>query len=392
MKKTLGALVGLLVIGIGACQLLLPERFAVNAPLGPLLFGRPGPTPEEDVVVERLRVPEGFAISLYAQDIPNARMLVSTSAGDLLVSSPGQGQVLLVERDGDGDGRADGRRVLLADLDRPHGLALHDGWLYVAEASAIGRIQFAPDARATEGALEHVVTALPKGGNHWSRQVAFGPDGWMYVSVGSTCNVCDEKDERRAAMLRFRPDGSEGEIFARGLRNSVGYDWQPTTGHLYATDNGRDLLGDDVPPCELNRIERGGFYGWPLAYGDRVPDPDFGQRSPAEIASSIPPAHPFRAHNAPLGIRFLRAGGLPGVYRGAALVALHGSWNRTRKDGYKVVSLHWGDDGRIEEREFATGFELDGDVIGRPVDLVEGPGAEIYLSDDYGGSIYRITY
>jgi glucose/arabinose dehydrogenase len=245
-------------------------------------------------------------------------------------------------------------------------------------------------ARRTEGAFERVVTGLPAGGNHWTRTVRFGPDGAMYVSVGSSCNVCLEQDPRRAALLRYRPEGAGEEIHATGLRNAVGFDWRPGTGELYATDNGRDLLGDDFPPCELDLVVEGGFYGWPFANGDRVPDPDLGQGREAEIAASIPPAHAFRAHNAPLGIVFLRAPGVA-AYRGAALVALHGSWNRTRKDGYKVVSLHWGADGRIEERDFLVGFLEGDDVIGRPVDVAEGPDGAIYVSDDYAGVIYRVT-
>jgi hypothetical protein len=213
----------------------------------------------------------------------------------------------------------------------------------------------------------------------------------MYVSIGSSCNVCEESDPRRAAMVRYRPDGSGEEIYATGLRNSVGFDWQPGTGELFATDNGRDLLGDDFPPCELNRIVQGGFYGWPYANGDRKIDPDLGAGHEDEIAASLPPVHGFRAHNAPLGMTFVRGDALPEEFRGAAIVALHGSWNRTEKDGYSVVSLHWGEDG-IRERSFATGFLRDGEVIGRPVDVAEGPDGALYVSDDYAGAVYRIAY
>jgi cytochrome c553 len=216
----------------------------------------------------------------------------------------------------------------------------------------------------------------------------------MYVSVGSSCNVCVETDRRRATLMRFRPDGSGEEVFATGLRNAVGFDWRPEDGQIYATDNGRDLLGDDFPPCELNRVVQGGFYGWPFANGNRVSDPDLGRGQEARIAASIPPVHGFRAHNAPLGITFLRGESVPAAYRGAAVVALHGSWNRTRKDGYKVVSLHWDGQGAIAERDFLTGFlgADDADVIGRPVDVAEGPDGSVYVSDDYAGSVYRVAW
>ncbi len=348
----------------------------------------------EDAVLARLRPPPGTTVSRFAQDLPNVRFLRFTPGGDLLASLPRSGRVLRLSADRDGDGRSDGRHEVVAGLNRPHGLDLHDGWLYVAETDAVGRIRFDPVTGTTSGAFERVVTGLPGGGNHWTRTLRFGPDGWMYVSIGSTCNVCLEKDRRRATIVRYRPDGTGEEVFATGLRNSVGFDWRPEDGLIYATDNGRDLLGDDFPPCELNRIQEGGFYGWPIANGNRVPDPDFGKGQEARIAASIPPVHGFRAHNAPLGMTFLRGEAVPAQYRGAAIVALHGSWNRTRKDGYKVVSLHWGPDGGIAERDFLTGFlgATDEDVIGRPVDAAEGPDGSVYVSDDEAGTIYRVEW
>jgi glucose/arabinose dehydrogenase len=385
-------LVAILILALtGACA-LLPERYAVNAPLRNLIWGGGVQAATPETLRERLRAPDGFTASLWASDLPNARFLRFTPDGDLLVSQPRLGQVTLVERDADGDGRADGRRVLLHDVDRPHGLDLHDGWLWVAETGAIGRVRFDPASRATSGTLTRVVTGLPTGGNHWTRTARVGPDGMLYVSIGSSCNVCIEDDRRRAAIIRYRLDGSGEELYATGLRNAVGFDWQPGTGDLYATDNGRDLLGDDFPPCELNRIVQGGFYGWPFANGDRVPDPDYGAGQAVQIARSIPPSHGFRAHNAPLGMTFVRATRVPAEYRGAALVALHGSWNRTRKDGYKVVSLHWQPDGTIVERDFLSGFLRDENVIGRPVDVAEGPDGAFYVSDDYAGAIYRVAF
>jgi glucose/arabinose dehydrogenase len=287
--------------------------------------------------------------------------------------------------------------TLLSGLDRPHGLALRDGYLYVAEMTSVGRIAFDAASRKTSGTFERVITGLPGGGNHWTRTIGFGPDGFLYVSVGSSCNVCIEEDPRRAAISRYDPATWRGAVFARGLRNSVGFAWRNVDDgkgpapEMIATDNGRDLLGNDFPPCELNRIVEGGFYGWPFANGDRVEDPDFGRGHEREIASSLAPIHGFSAHNAPLGIAFLDAASTPEGYRGAALVALHGSWNRTRKDGYKVVSLHWSADGRIAERDFLTGFLVDDDVSGRPVDIAQGPDGAVYISDDYAGSVFRVT-
>jgi len=392
LLRTVGAITFLVAAGLMACSLLLPERYAVNAPMIHMMSGWFGAdAPDQDMFGARIRVPAGFAIGVFATEVPGVRFLRPLPGGGLLATTPRAGKVWLLAPDRDGDGRSDSARVLLEGLERPHGLDLYESWLYVAEGSGVGRVRIDPGSGELAGRYERVVNGLPEGGNHWSRTVRFGPDGWMYVSVGSSCNACLENDERRAAMLRFQPDGSEGEIFATGLRNSAGFDWRPGTDALYATDNGRDLLGDDFPPCELNLVRRGGFYGWPFANGDRVADPDWGSRS-ERVRNSIPPAHLFGAHVAPLGIVFLRNPALPAEWRGTALVALHGSWNRTSKSGYKVVSLHWADDGKIAERDFLVGFEENENVIGRPVDVAEASDGTIYVSDDYASSIYWVKF
>ncbi|MGH8548330.1 MAG: PQQ-dependent sugar dehydrogenase [Methylococcales bacterium] len=346
--------------------------------------------PDGVTLRERLKIAEGFELSLYTSKLPDARVLRATDSGHLLVSLPSQGKIMLLEADSDRDGKPDNRRTLIDGLKRPHGIDLFEGWLYIAESDAIGRIRLNPATGETSGNYETLVKNLPSGGNHWSRSLRFGPDGWMYVSVGSSCNACIEKDNRRASLLRYRPDGSGEEIFASGLRNTVGFAWQPATGALYGVDNGRDFLGDDFPPCELNRIEPGGFYGWPFVNGNHVPDPDYGKSRPDLNKTSRQPAFAFGAHTAPLGIAFLRCKQLPEPYRGAALVTLHGSWNRSTKAGYAVVSLHFDSQGRITQRPFITGFEKDDDVIGRPVDVIEGADGSIYISDDFNGSIYKV--
>jgi len=241
-----------LVCLVLACTALLPERYAVNAPFRGTFFGAE-PLPPS-ALQNRVSLPDGFSIDVYATGIRNARFLRFTETGDLLVSSPREGKVFLLERDADGDGRADGLHTLMEGLDRPHGLDFHEGWLYVAESPGVKRVRYDASKRATSGEVEQVVSGLPEGGNHFTRTVRFGPDGLMYVSIGSSCNVCEEEDELRATVARYRPDGSAAEIYASGLRNAVGLDWRTGTSELYATDNGRDLLGDDFPPCELNKV------------------------------------------------------------------------------------------------------------------------------------------
>jgi glucose/arabinose dehydrogenase len=329
-------------------------------------------------------------VQVYSSDVPLARVMVFTPAGDLIVSRTRGNLVSLLERDGDGDGRADGHRVLFDDLDGPHGLALHEGWLYVAERTAIGRAKFDAVAGRVTGPYERILTGLTTDGFHQTKTIGFGPDGWLYLAQGSSCNVCIEKDPRRATIMRLRPDGSSAEVIATGLRNSVGFDWAPWDGGLYATDNGRDLLGDELPPDELNRIEAGRFYGWPYVHGAGLPDPEFGGRYAGDTAPTDP-VHGFRAHNAPLGIHFVREARLPSGYERTALVALHGSWNRKTPDGYKVVALRWREDGSIEESDFLTGFLGPDGIIGRPAFVTEGPDGAIYVSDDYAGVIYRVS-
>ena len=375
----------LIAAAYGVKRRYFPYGFVVNRP------GAGAVPMSEATLRRRITLPPGFTINTFATGITTVRMLRFTAAGDLLASSPTNGQVVLLKRDANGDGRADGQQVLLDKLHSPTGLALHDGWLYVAETDGVLRVRFDATERAISGVPEHIIRDLPSGG-HWTKTVGIGPDGWLYLTMGSSCNVCIEHDPRRAAMTRYHLDGSGEERYATGLRNSVGFDWQPGTGALYATDNGRDLLGDDFPPCELNRIVAGGFYGWPYANGDRVPDPDVGQGKADLIATSIPPAHGFTAHVAPLGMTFYTGSAFPERYRGAIFVAQHGSWNRSTKSGYKVVALLFQPDGSLREEDFASGFEINEEVFGRPVDVAVGPDGGLYVSDDFTGSIYRISY
>jgi glucose/arabinose dehydrogenase len=387
MRRWVRNILGLIAVGM-LLRVVWPQAWIVNLPLR--LFGIGAPALTTDALRQRLHLPQGFEISLYDKKSEGARMLRLTSVGDLLVSHPQAGNIVLLHRDADGDGHPDSRQILLHDLDLPHGLDLADGWLYVGESSAVGRIRFDAATRAVSGNYQRLIK-LPVHGQHWTRSVRVGRDGWVYVSVGSSCNACIEADPHRAALLRFEPGSGRTEVVATGLRNTVGLDWQPGTGDLYGTDNGRDLLGDDLPPCELNKLVHGQDYGWPYAYGNRVLDPEFGPGHQDKVNASVAPAYRFGAHNAPLGLTFLRSVHWPEVYKNAALVALHGSWNRSRKDGYKVVSLHFEPSGSIEARDFITGFERDEAVSGRPVDIAEDPAGALYVSDDYTGSIYRVT-
>ena len=392
MRKVV-RIVGGTVIGLGVLLALglwyLSGKVTVRGPVLHAIAGVGGvqPTPAH---LAGLRLAPGFKLQVYAQDLGPARVLRFTSAGDLLVSVARGGKILLLERDANGDGRADGTRTLLDGLNRPHGIDLADGWLYFAETGAVRRVRFDAAARAVSGTPESVAT-LTAGGMHFTRTLRLGPDGAVYVTAGSSCNVCIETTPR-ASMLRVDPGSGRIEPYAEGLRNTVGFDWQPGSGDLYGVDNGRDLLGDDFPPDELNRIVAGGFYGWPFWHGDNVPDPDFGTHPAAAGRTPIPPAYAFGAHVAALSINFFDPQRAPPGFERAALVAQHGSWNRRELAGYRVSSLHWAADGSITERDFLVGFVQDGAVSGRPVDVLPGPDDAVYVSDDYAGAIYRISW
>ncbi|MEH6517043.1 MAG: PQQ-dependent sugar dehydrogenase [Halioglobus sp.] len=354
-------------------------------------MGRAGPAADAAKIKQRYKLPPGFSLQLYATDLAKVRFLHVTEAGDILASRTHAGEIILLRKDDNGDGVHDGMEILLTGLSRPLGLDVHDGWLYIGESKSVGRVRFNVSEGKLSGDYQPIIENLTDNGNHYSKTVRIGSDNKLYLAQGSTCNVCEEVDERRATMMRFNTDGSGGEIIATGLRNSVGFDWAPWNNALYATDNGRDLMGDDYPPCELNHIVEGNFYGWPYFNGNNRADPDMSADPLAASRSPTAPAHEFRAHNAPLGISFVNATGWPQDYQRSALAALHGSWNRSIPDGYKVVSLHWTETG-IEERDFLTGFNHEGDISGRPVDVAQGPDGAVYISDDYAGAIYKVVY
>lgn len=379
-------------IAIAIVALLLTLYIVMKIFVGAVNIPIPGKEFDVTAVGQRITVPDGFSIGLYADNVENARLLTFTRSGDLLVANTNLDQIVLLERDVNGDGKADSQRVLIDQLNGPNGMDFLDDWLYIAETDAIGRIKFDHVNGTTIGDYQRIVTGLPAGENHWRKTLRFGPDGKMYVTMGSSCNVCEEEDERRGTMVRYNSDGSNEEIFARGLRNSAGFDWSPVDGQIYATDNGRDLLGDNFPHCELNKVEQGNHYGWPYANDDKLADPDFGEGNEAIIESSIAPVFKFQPHNAPLGITFIRGKSFPEEYHNVAIVALHGSWNRSKKDGYKVVTLHTDESNKITERDFLSGLLQGDNAIGRPADVAEGPDGAIYISDDYANVIYRVAY
>jgi len=338
----------------------------------------------------KLKVPPGFAIDVFADKVGSVRFMAIDPAGTLLVSEPSAGRVLALP-DKDADGKADSVQTVVTGLDQPHGLAFHEGGLYIAETSRVQRFAYDPATmKATQPTL---LTRLPAGGGHWTRTVVFGPDGLMYVSVGSSCNVCRESDKRRAAVLRFNADGSGEQLFASGLRNAVGLAFHPTSGVLWATVNERDWRGDDVPPDYVTEIREGTVHGWPdcmTVRGRVIIDTSFTKSAACDKVT--PPTVEIQAHSAPIGLAFYTGTQFPEEYRGSLFVAYRGSWNRSLPTGYKIVRIRLRDGQPPTVEDFATGWLEGTSSWGRPVDLVVGRDGALYLSDQGAGRIYRITY
>jgi glucose/arabinose dehydrogenase len=344
----------------------------------------------------RLKEPPGFHISVFAEEVDGARMMAFSPGGVLLVSESGEGKVVALP-DPKHAGKAERTVDVLSGLNEPHGLAFYEGKLYVAENDKLRRYDW--DEANLRASNPKALADLPGGGGHSTRSLVFR-GGKMYVSAGSSCNVCIEKDPRRAAVTQFNPDGSGQKIFAKGLRNAVGLAVNPKTDTVWTTVNGRDWLGDDLPPEVIVDLGKdGGDAGWPYCYGDRVPDSKFTKPGDNRCRNVIAPKVQMQAHSAPLGLAFYEGSEFPPQYRNNIFVALHGSWNRSVPTGYKVVRVKLDDKGQPQggAEDFITGWLAPGETkkgrwMGRPVGIVFGGDGAMYVSDDAAGVIYRITY
>ncbi len=349
----------------------------------------PGQAPSGALPLGRLHLPAGFVVEAFAEDLTGARSLALGPDGLVAVGTRDPGRVYVL-RDADRDGRAEQRWTVATGLRQPNGVAWRGADLYVAE---IGRVLRLPDlARALDAPPAPVVVtdAFPEEGHHGWKFIAFGPDGLLYVPVGAPCNVCLSEDPAFAAIHRLRPDGTGLEPFAVGVRNTVGFDWDPATGDLWFTDNGRDWMGPDQPPDELNHAPRPGLhFGFPFCHGRDLVDPDHGGR---DCAAFMPPRATFQAHAAALGMRFYDGAMFPARYRGGVFVALHGSWNRPEPVGYEVVFVPMTPDGPGPPEPFVTGWLGAVGAWGRPVDVEVLPDGSLLVSDDRADAVYRVRY
>lgn len=344
--------------------------------------------------LERLSLPDGFDITVYAE-VENARQMSRSDAGVLYVGSRRAGKVHAVI-DRDGDHIADEVRLVAEGLNLPSGLTWHNGDLYVAAVSTIYRYPDIDDHLDDVPAPEIVTDALPEDRHHGWKFIEFGPDGHLYVPIGAPCNICDREAPYASILKMDIEDPENYEVYARGVRNTVGFDWDPDTGDLWFTDNGRDHMGDDMPPCELNHVsEPGQHFGYPYFHGNSIEDPEFGDAGNS-ASTYREPALALGPHTAPLGMIFYTGSMLPGVYRGDALIAEHGSWNRSEEAGhigYRLVHAREDDSGTLHYDIFVEGWlNEDNSSWGRPVDLLQLDDGSLLVSDDLAGVVYRITY
>lgn len=347
-------------------------------------------SPEE--FIEKIKLPEGFKIELFATEIENARSLCQGPEGVFFVGNRGGGKVYAVV-DENLDGKADKTYVLAQDLNQPNGVAYRNGDLYIAEISKVSVMRGIDSKLADPPKMETIRDDFPTEKHHGWKYIAFGPDGKLYVPVGAPCNIClkEDEDERFAAILRMNADGSELEVYASGVRNSVGFDWHPNTGELWFTDNGRDWMGDNKPNDELNHAPtKGMHFGYPFCHAGEYADPKFGDGR--DCNEFIAPAQKLDAHVASLGITFIETNVLPEKYRNSILIAEHGSWNRSTASGYRITRVELDGNNAVSYEVFAEGW-LDGaEKLGRPVDIIELADGSLLVSDDKANCIYRITY
>jgi len=342
-----------------------------------------------------IKAPPGFTVTPFATGLKNARIIAVAPNGNVYLSRRDQGDVLLL-RDTDGDGRADGQPQIVASRPGAHGLAIRDDKLYLVTVRELFVADIQADGRL--GTLKLLAGDLPDAGQHANRTIAFGPDGMLYMSVGSTCNACNETNQENATILRFTPDGSSRTIVATGLRNTIGFDWQSQTGELWGFDHGIDFLGDEEQPEELNRIEQGKQYGWPHVVGAGTIYPQstpVGEISKEDWkAHSTPMVLGYAAHAAPMQLVFYKGTGFPLEYQGDAFVTMRGSWNRKNPSGYEIVRVRFQNGAARSIEPFVTGFLTDGNKthIARPVGLAMAKDGALLMADDANGVIYRVAY
>ncbi len=341
--------------------------------------------------LDKISLPNGFSINIFADNIVGARSLVVGDNGVVFVSSPSTGKIIALQ-DRDGDGISEKKWLVASKLNFPNGLAFFEGSLYVGEIDRVIRIDSAEENLGSKPIVSTVISGLPNHKHHGYRYIGIGPDKKLYIGIGVPCNVCLINRDTYGVIKRINLDGTSLETFATGIRNTMGFDWHPITGDLWFNDHGRDWLGDDIPSDELNHAPIKGLdFGFPYCHQGDLSDPEFGGKIPCD--SFTPPKLNHGAHVAPNGLRFYSGNTFPDKYKNSIFIAQHGSWNRTVKSGYRITVVHLADDDNgLLSNIFADGWTNNNRVFGRPVDLIVSPAGDLLVTDDHRGVIYRITY
>jgi len=390
MKKTLVAVgIIILILIIGAILLIPVIRQYVNAPFlipprnnlaEQIINAKTGQQPNIP-----LTIPEGYEIGVFADNITNPRVLQFSPGGTLLASLMRDGKVVaLPDRDNNGEAET---KILLEGLNLPHGLAFYEGKLFVAEVDKVVRYTFNEETLTTT--VDKKLFSLPAGGRHYTRSIVFDRNGNLYISLGSRCDTCIEDHPFIATVIVSDAEGRQPRVFSEGLRNSVYLTLHPETGEVWATEMGRDFLGDNLPPDEINILKEG-HYGWPFCYGNKVWDRQFGERNQAFCNTTIAPFYEIPAHSAPLGLTFINSPQMPDDWQGDLLVSYHGSWNRSDPTGYKIVRIDT--EGTPQEHDFITGFrDSSGETLGRPTGLAFDEEGSLYIADGNSGAVYKLV-
>lgn len=346
-------------------------------------------------LIKQLQLPEGFSINVFAKDLTKPRMMRVNTDGTVYVTDIKEGTVTAL-KDNDGDGVAEMKREVAVDLDKVHGITIHNNKMYLCAPEKLWSADINENGNLANLAL--LLDNLPEGGRHENRTIAFGPDGMLYISVGSSCDACDEENPEHATILIANPDGSNRKVFAKGLRNTIGYGWHPETKEMWGMDHGSDWRGNEQPPEEFNRLEKGKDYGWPYCFGKAEVDPiiDNPENTTKEnyCANTTPMVLGYTAHAAPIEMIFYTGDMFPAEYKNDVFVAMHGSWNRKPAVGYEVVRIRFNNGKPEKFEQFLKGFLFDNgqSQFGRPAGLCVAKDGSLLISDDDGGVIYRVSY
>jgi glucose/arabinose dehydrogenase len=383
-------LLAVFLLSLSACK--EEKAAATSGPIGQKISIADA---KADVQLDKLKLPEGFTIDVWAAEVPNARSMALSETGIVFVGNRQENNVYALV-DENADGKADSKYILANDLRMPNGVAIKDGDLYVAEVSRILRFKDIEN-NLKNPTYEVVYDGYPDEAHHGWKFIAFGPDGLLYIPVGAPCNICISEDPIFASITRLdvSKPSAKPEIYAHGVRNSVGMTWHPETKDLWFTDNGRDMLGDDTPDCELNKATTlGQHFGYPYWHAGTIKDPEVGSEG-KEAAFYTAPEAKLGAHTAPLGLRFYTGDQFPTSYKNQLFIAKHGSWNRSKKSGYEVVLARLDSMGKVSSQEIMVSGWLDQatqEAWGRPVDVQQLADGSLLISDDVANCIYRLSY